>query len=77
MKADRKKFYIKLLVAVILMFISPMLAHLTKIYFRLNSPIIPFLSLGSVVFFMGTICKLVIDREDDKKARKEKKIKNK
>lgn len=74
---EERRFYTKLSTAVISMFVSPMAMHMIELHFGLTTSVIPFLSLGLVLFFMGTICKLVLNREGDKAKRKEKKIKNK
>lgn len=77
MNSEKRAFYLKLSAAVVFMFVSPILFHVTEVCLGMNSSMMPFLSLGSVLFSMGMACKLVIDREGGRKSRRERKIKTK
>lgn len=79
MNGDKRMFYMKLSASVVSMFVSPMMVHFVEMYFKLHTPAMPFLSLGLVLLSMGTVCKLVIDRENNrsKRERRERRAKNK
>ncbi|AHL30087.1 uncharacterized protein Eint_040345 [Encephalitozoon intestinalis ATCC 50506] len=75
MGIERRRFYQKLTVFIVLMFVSPIAVHVIGKWFESNPPAISFISLFLVLGSMGAICKLVIDREQEKRNRRERKIK--
>ncbi|KAM0671941.1 hypothetical protein CWI42_040860 [Ordospora colligata] len=77
MIAEKRRFYTKLFICVGVMFVSPLVVHAVGRLSGSDSPLLSFGSLILVLGSMGMICKLAIDREAEKKNRRERKMKNK
>ncbi|KAH9411655.1 hypothetical protein HK407_04g07630 [Ordospora pajunii] len=77
MIVGKQRFYTKLFMCVGVMFVSPLVVHVAGRMSGSDSPLLSFGSLILVLGSMGMICKLAIDREREKRNRRERKMKNK
>ena len=77
MGMDKRRFDRVLGVCVMVMFVAPLAVHAGARMAGVDTPVTSFVSLFLVLGAMGTICKLVVDREEERKDRRERRLKNK
>lgn len=77
MGADKRRFHQLLGVCVVLMFVAPLAIHASARMAGMDSPLTSFMSLFLVLGSMGAMCKLVVDREEEEKSKRGRRIKDK